>query len=203
MNRKILVVLAVLAIALAVVAVSIEAQRGGGGGGMRGGSGGGGAAPVPTAAPSNGGNIDNGGNTGNVGNGGNTGNIGNVGNFPPTSVSVPPYAFNIEVGESRQFTYFSYDIAVSYLSASPKQVVIVTLDGKEKLIEVDTTFTGGIYWEDDYLEFTLIPVVLGVNEVGKPTLIRLGGTWDTTMLRFNVLIVDAALLNDFFSPGNY
>ncbi len=172
MNRKILVVLAVLAIALAVVAVSIEAQRGGGRGGMRGGSGGGGAAPEP---------IDNTNDNVNI-----NGNYN--GNFPPTSVSVPPYGFNIEVGESRQFTYFSYDIAVSYLSASPKQVVIVTLDGKEKLIEVDTTFTGAIYWEDGDLDFSLIPVILGVNGVGKPTLIRKGGTWDTNMLQFEVIL---------------
>ncbi len=201
MNRKILVVLAVLAIALAVVDVSIEAQRGGGGGGMRGGSGGGGVAPVPD---DNSGNYDNGGNIDNGGNVDNGGNIGNVGNFPPTSVSRGGYGFYIDVGQSKQWVYGPYDIAVSYLSASPKQVVIVTLDGSEKLIEVELTAdVPGIYWREGDLSFTLKPAVW-VFGIYSGQLIRIpGGTWNTTVLYFEVIDKGAVPPDGLPDPGNY
>ncbi|MEE8402316.1 MAG: hypothetical protein V3R93_01040 [Candidatus Hydrothermarchaeaceae archaeon] len=139
-----------------------------------------------------------GGNTGNVGN---VGNIGNVGNFPPTTAPISPYFLDIKVGESKKFTYWGHDITVSYLSASPKQVVIVTFDGKEELIEVEPTLSTadvpGIYWNEEDVSFSLVPLRWEVNEDGQ--LLRdFGGTWDTTELHFVAQGWWSSL-----PPGNY
>ncbi len=98
MTRKTLVILAVLAIALVVLAVSTEAMRGG----MRGGSGGmggsgGGTSPVPDG--NYGGNYEGNYDSGNYGNGGNydSGNYGNGGHHGPHMGS-GNYAGNYDSG---------------------------------------------------------------------------------------------------------
>ena len=106
----------------------------------------------------------------------------------PPSINVPPAPkeLYIKVGQSEQFTYWGHNIEINYISAYPKQTVKVTVNGKEKNIEVEITAPPrGIYWKEGNLSFVLKPVVWEVRNGQRVPIYE--KTWNTTELYFEVV----------------
>lgn len=103
--------------------------------------------------------------------------------------TVPPAhkQLYIEAGQLEQFTYRGHNIAVNYTSAHPTQIVKVTLDGSERIIQKEPTENPiGMYWKEGNLSFTLKPVVWEIRDSQKIPFYE--KTWNTTELYFEVFI---------------
>ena len=65
-----------------------------------------------------------------------------------TGVPPAPKVLYVKAGQFEQFTYWDHNITVNYISAYPTQIVKVTLDGVERILQKELTESPiGIYWK--------------------------------------------------------
>lgn len=108
----------------------------------------------------------------------------------PTGFDAPaPYQLYIKAGQIYQFTYGIYErrnFTINYISAYPTQIVKITFDGYEKIIQKEIYDSPtGIYWSEGKFGFTLKPVVWEMRD--SQQIPKYGRTWNTTELYFEVL----------------
>jgi hypothetical protein len=107
-------------------------------------------------------------------------------------VSPAPKQLYLKLGQSKQFTYRGHDIAVTYVSSSPKQTIKVVIDGVEKIFEKELDANPrGIYWKDDNLTFVLKPVVWELRDGQKVPIYE--KTWNTTEFYFEVRVSEVGV----------
>jgi hypothetical protein len=108
---------------------------------------------------------------------------------PPSTITVPPAPkqAHLKVGQSEKFTYWGHNITVNYTSSYPDQIVKLTLDGKEKNIEVELNASPrGIYWQEDNLSFALKPVVWEIRNNQRVPIYE--NTWNTTEIYLEIAV---------------
>ncbi|MDO9324212.1 MAG: hypothetical protein Q7T80_04550 [Methanoregula sp.] len=105
---------------------------------------------------------------------------------PPVSQVPPaPHQLYIKNGQREQFTFWGHPIAVNYVSAYPTQIVKISVDGSEKVIQKELTDSpNGIDWKEGNLIFTLKPVVWEMREGQNIPIYE--STWNTSEVFFVV-----------------
>lgn len=118
---------------------------------------------------------------------------GNISNneTQPTShtfdIPPEPRQFYIKEGHIENFTYWSRNITINYISAYPTQRLVVTVDGVEKTFQKELTDNpAGIYWKESNLNLVLKPVQW--EEKDGQNIPYYEKTWNTTELYFEVFI---------------
>jgi len=107
--------------------------------------------------------------------------------LPPTAppVTPAPHQLYIKTGQLEQFTFWGHTIAVNYASAYPTQIVKVTVDGSEKVIQKELTESpNGIDWKEGNLSLTLKSVVWELREGQNVPIYE--STWNTSEVYFVV-----------------
>ena len=106
---------------------------------------------------------------------------------PTGFLSSAPYQLYITSGQIYQFTYGGQNFTINYISAYPTQIVKITFDGHEKIIQKET-YEAVSYlpsWIEGGYSFTLSPVSWEIRD-GQRGPVYLS-TWNATELYLEVL----------------
>ena len=111
----------------------------------------------------------------------------------PDIMAAPKQIF-IYVGEKEEFSFWTHNITVNYVSSSPEQVLNVIVDGDEKVVKIDPTIECpnhhcGYYWQSENLDFSVRPITWEINEDTNEKIWSYSETWNTTDLHFKVSII--------------
>jgi hypothetical protein len=106
----------------------------------------------------------------------------------PATVHPSPHQIYITEGQHENFSYWGHTIAVSYTSAYPTQIVNVTIDGSETVLQKNLTDSPhGIDWSARNVSFTIKPVVWELRDGQNVPLYE--RTWNTREVYFEVQVL--------------
>ena len=106
----------------------------------------------------------------------------------PNKVPPAPHQVYIKEGQYENFSYWGHTITVNYISAYPTQIIKVTIDGSETVLQKEVTDSPqGIDWRGSNLRFTLKPVVWEMRDGQNVPIYE--STWNTRELYFEAGIL--------------
>ncbi len=104
----------------------------------------------------------------------------------PILERIPPKQLYIKAGQIQQFDYHGRNIIINYTSEYPTQIVKITFNGTEKIIQKEVTdSSNAIYWSEGDFSFTLKPVLWEIRDGQRSPVF---GNWNTTELYFEVVL---------------
>jgi hypothetical protein len=106
----------------------------------------------------------------------------------PNKVPPAPHQIYIKEGQHENFSYWGHTITVNYTSAYPTQIIKVTIDGSETVLQKEVTDSPqGIDWRGSNLSFTLKPVVWEIRDGQNVPIYE--STWNTREVYFEVEVL--------------
>ena len=97
-----------------------------------------------------------------------------------------PASFFLNVTQTQTMEYYDHSISVNYVSSSPMQKIIVTVDGEQRAIErepIACKTSCGEYWTYNNLNLKIEPVTWVENPEGQ--LVWSFETWNTNQIYFS------------------